>query len=85
MSDIKNDCDNSKQYTIQARLVSDTGEQTGDPLDLPIIVTVNQLELICNALLKNVNNFINFHMYLNEKMFLYDLFCRKNKHHIYFS
>lgn len=54
MSDIKNDT--SKQYTIQARLVSDTGEQTGDPLDLPITVTVNQLELICNALLKNVRH-----------------------------
>lgn len=49
--------DNTKQYTIQARLVSDTGEQTGDPLDLPITVTTNQLELICNALLKNVREF----------------------------
>ncbi|XP_063703843.1 protein Notchless [Culicoides brevitarsis] len=45
--------DTPKQYTIQARLVSDTGEQTGDPLDLPIGITTNQLELICNALLKN--------------------------------
>uniref|UniRef100_A0A336LR52 CSON011310 protein n=1 Tax=Culicoides sonorensis TaxID=179676 RepID=A0A336LR52_CULSO len=30
---------NGKQYTIQARLLSDTGEQTGDQLDLPISIT----------------------------------------------
>ena len=40
--------------TIQARLVSETGEEAGPPLDLPINVDVTQLELICNALLKNV-------------------------------
>jgi ribosome assembly protein 4 len=44
-----------KTYTIQARLVSDTGEEAGPPIDLPINVDVQQLELICNALLKNVN------------------------------
>lgn len=42
-----------KQYTIQAKLISDTGEEVGDPLDLPIDVTTTQLELICNAILKN--------------------------------
>lgn len=40
--------------TIQARLVSETGDEAGPPLDLPINVDVTQLELICNALLKNV-------------------------------
>jgi ribosome assembly protein 4 len=44
--------------TIQARFVSDTGEEAGPPLDLPIEVDKQQLELICNALLKNVSNFL---------------------------
>lgn len=42
--------------TIQARFVSDTEEEAGPPLDLPIDVDVSQLKLICNALLKNVRN-----------------------------
>lgn len=42
-----------QQYTIQAKFVSDTGEDVGDPLDLPIEITTKQLELICNAILKN--------------------------------
>lgn len=42
--------------TIQARFVSDTGEEAGPPLDLPIDVDKQQLELICNALLKNVSS-----------------------------
>ncbi|TMW45501.1 hypothetical protein DOY81_009416 [Sarcophaga bullata] len=40
-------------HTIQARLVSDTGEEAGPPIDLPAGVTAEQLGLICNALLKN--------------------------------
>lgn len=66
-----------KQYTIQARLVSDTGEQTGDPLDLPITVTTNQLELICNALLKNVSDFIHFPL---QELLTYFAHSRMNKH-----
>lgn len=42
-------------HTIQARFVSDSGEEAGPPIDLPITVDVKQLELICNALLKNVS------------------------------
>lgn len=41
--------------TIQARFVSDSGEEAGPPLDLPADVTVQQLNLICNAVLQ-VNN-----------------------------
>lgn len=40
---------------IQARFISETGEETGSPLDLPLNVTKDQLTLICNALLKEVN------------------------------
>ncbi|XP_055632126.1 protein Notchless [Toxorhynchites rutilus septentrionalis] len=40
-------------HSIQARFVSDVGEEAGPPLDLPINVTKEQLELILNALLKN--------------------------------
>lgn len=42
-------------HTIQARFVSDAGEEAGPPIDLPITVDLQQLELICNALLKNVS------------------------------
>ncbi|XP_068141600.1 protein Notchless [Drosophila tropicalis] len=40
-------------HTIQARLISDTGEEAGPPIELPAGVTAQQLGLICNALLKN--------------------------------
>lgn len=40
--------------TIQARFVSDDGEEAGPPLELPAIVTVSQLGRICNAILQNV-------------------------------
>lgn len=39
---------------VQARLKSDTGEDTGSPLDLPLNITRDQLQLICNALLQEV-------------------------------
>lgn len=42
-------------HTIQARFVSDVGVEAGPPLDLPVNVTKQQLELILNALLKNVS------------------------------
>lgn len=43
----------SGPHTVQARLISDTGEEAGPPIDLPSGITVEQLGLICNALLKN--------------------------------
>lgn len=45
--------DFGQTHTFQARFVSDAGEEAGPPLDLPINVTKQQLELILNALLKN--------------------------------
>lgn len=45
-------------HTIQARFVSDAGEEAGPPIDLPIGVDVEQLGLICNALLKNVSIYL---------------------------
>lgn len=41
--------------TIQARFVSDSGEEAGPPLDLPTSVNVSQLGRICNAILQNVS------------------------------
>lgn len=49
-----------KTHTLQAKFVSDTGEEAGPPLDLPIGVTTEQLQLICNALLKNVSLALKF-------------------------
>ncbi|XP_065086109.1 protein Notchless-like [Ochlerotatus camptorhynchus] len=40
-------------HTVQARFVSDVGVEAGPPLDLPVNVTKQQLELILNALQKN--------------------------------
>lgn len=40
---------------VQARFRSETGEETGNPLDLPLNITRDQLQLICNALLKEVS------------------------------
>jgi ribosome assembly protein 4 len=40
-------------HTIQARLISEDGEEAGPPIDLPVSVTTEQLELILNALLQN--------------------------------
>lgn len=48
--------DVQKPETIQARFVSDTGEEAGPPLELPTAVTVSQLGRICNAILQNVSD-----------------------------
>lgn len=40
--------------TVQARFVSDSGEEAGPPLDLPTSVNISQLDKICNAILQNV-------------------------------
>lgn len=53
------DADNDLPICIQARFKSDTGEETGSPLDLPLNITKEQLTLICNALLKEVS-FLNY-------------------------
>lgn len=48
------DDDIQKPETIQARFVSDTGEEAGPPLALPIFLNVSQLDRICNTVLENV-------------------------------
>lgn len=39
---------------IQAKFKSDTGEEVGSTLDLPLNINKDQLQLICNALLEEV-------------------------------
>lgn len=51
------DVDEQKPETIQARFVSDIGEEAGPPLALPIALNVSQLDRICNAILQNVSSF----------------------------
>ncbi|XP_046966323.1 notchless protein homolog 1 [Vanessa cardui] len=46
------DINNDLPSCVQARFKSDTGEETGSPLDLPLTINKDQLTLICNALLK---------------------------------
>jgi hypothetical protein len=40
---------------LLSRLKSETGEEISRVLDLPVDVTVDKLQLICNALLKQVS------------------------------
>lgn len=57
----KMEIDSDLPTCVQARLKSDTGKDTGSPLDLPLNITKDQLQLICNALLQEVNKTIFKH------------------------
>ena len=39
---------------ILTQFVTETGETTGDPFDLPVNVSTEKLQLICNAILQKV-------------------------------
>lgn len=52
-------------HTIQARFVSDNGEHKSSTLNLPTNVTVEQLALICNAVLENEEQ-INYLFFVND-------------------
>lgn len=54
--------------TIQARFVSDDGEEAGPPLDLPTSVNISQLGRICNAILQNVS-FSSYEIHANISFF----------------
>ncbi|XP_058128294.1 protein Notchless [Anopheles ziemanni] len=53
METMEEDEINSVTRTVQARFVSDAGEEAGPPVTLPIELEKDQLEQICNALFKN--------------------------------
>lgn len=59
--------DPSLPQTIQARLVSEQGEEAGPPIDLPSGVTTAQLALICNAFLQNVGFYLYIYYYYRFK------------------
>lgn len=58
----KMEVDEQKPETIQARFVSDSGEEAGPPLALPIALNVSQIGRICNAILQNVSKLNNLHV-----------------------
>lgn len=47
--------DLDKEKRVLARFKSETGDVTGNLLDLPLYVTVDHLTLICNSLLQQVS------------------------------
>ncbi|PSN52454.1 Notchless protein 1 [Blattella germanica] len=59
---------NNEEDTIRvlSRFKSETGEVTSTLLDLPINVTVDKLQLMCNALLKQEDD-VPYVFYVNEK------------------
>lgn len=44
----------SVSSTVVARFISDTGEMVSNMMDLPRNITVDNLQLICNSILKKV-------------------------------
>lgn len=54
---------------IQAKFKSDSGEEIGSLLDLPLNITKDQLTLICNAFLQEVIIFF-FSIYFKNHSFL---------------
>lgn len=57
---------------LLCRFKTETGDITGDLMDLPINCTVEQLTLICNALL-NQENTVPFLFFINDKEITHDL------------
>ncbi|XP_049832057.1 notchless protein homolog 1 [Schistocerca gregaria] len=57
---------NSETRMILTRFKSETGEVLGNLLDLPIDITVDKLQLICNALLKQ-DEHTPYIFFVNEK------------------
>jgi hypothetical protein len=47
--------DQKETLRVLSRFKSDTGEEMSSVLDLPVDATVGTLQLICNALLKQVS------------------------------
>ena len=52
--DMEVDGASNRPETVQARFISDAGEEAGPPVALPVGVTVAQLGAICNAFLQTV-------------------------------
>ncbi|XP_050532738.1 notchless protein homolog 1 [Daktulosphaira vitifoliae] len=58
--------------TVLARFKSEMGESIGDMMDLPRNITVNNLQLICNSLLKQ-DETVPYAFFVNDKEIVKDL------------
>lgn len=70
--------DLDKEKRVLARFKSETGDVTGNLLDLPLYVTVEHLTLICNSLLQQVSMMI---CSLLIQVYLLSMNCLNRQNH----
>lgn len=64
------DSDMSDEKRILAQFKSENGDVTGNAFDLPLNITAEKLQLICNAMLTNVGV---YHSYIHVHHHFYSV------------